>query len=193
LKALSRHRALVLDSSYRPIDVVNWQRAICMALLDKADVLEYYESTVCSVSAEFFLPAVMRARTYFGGKVGRLGSVALNRRNIFLRDNFRCQYCGRRGTSNLTIDHVIPQCKGGTNTWTNLVTACPPCNTRKGDKSLKQLKWKLLSQPRKPSPWEMNLILAAVGVQSAGSLPPEWANYLVTRNGSLSDLEDLDD
>ena len=110
LQVLSRYRALILDSSYRPIDVVNWQRAICMDLLSKADVLEYYDATVSSVSAEFFLPAVMRARTYLSGrKVGRLGRVTLNRRNILLRDNFSCQYCGRRGSSGLTLDHVIPQ------------------------------------------------------------------------------------
>lgn len=180
-----------------------------MDLLSKADVLEYYDATVSSVSAEFFLPAVMRARTYLSGrKVGRLGRVTLNRRNILLRDNFSCQYCGRRGSSGLTLDHVIPQVhtwtmtrcdfilsfsldamrliffttpyimihrlmkwnvwvqsKGGKNSWSNLVTACSSCNSRKGDQTLKQLKWKLTKEPKEPSPWELNLVLAALGAE----------------------------
>lgn len=146
-----------------------------MDLLEKADVLEYYDTTISSVSEQFFLPAVMRARWY-GGSVGRLGRVALNRRNLFLRDNFQCQYCGRR--SDLTLDHVIPQSKGGRNTWQNLVTACAPCNVKKGDKTLRQLKWKLAKEPKEPSPWELNSVLAAVGYGDVKQIPEEWQNYL---------------
>lgn len=90
LQVLSRYRALVLDSAYRPVEVVNWQRAICMDLLQKADVLEYYEATVSSVSEQFFLPAVMRTRRYH--PTSRHARVALNRRNILLRDKLCCQY-----------------------------------------------------------------------------------------------------
>jgi hypothetical protein len=91
LQMLSRYRALVLDSAYRPVEVVNWQRAICMDLLQKADVLEYYEATVSSVSEQFFLPAVMRTRRYRPTSSGA-SRVALNRRNILLRDKLCCQY-----------------------------------------------------------------------------------------------------
>lgn len=175
LQMLSRYRALVLDSAYRPIDVVNWQRAICMNLLQKADVLEYYDFTISSVSEEFFLPAVMRARWY-GGNIGRLGRVPLNRRNVMLRDGLKCQYCGK--TSDLTLDHVIPQSKGGPNTWENLVAACSPCNTRKGDKTLKQLRWKLAKPPKEPSPWELNIVLSGLGVGNVKKIPEEWSSYL---------------
>lgn len=175
LGVLSRYRALVLDSAYRPIDVVHWQRAICMDVLQKVDVLEYYDYTINSVKEQFFLPAVMRARWY-GGNTTRLNRVPLSRRNIMIRDECMCQYCGSK--SNLTLDHVIPQSKGGPNSWTNLVTACSPCNTKKGDKTLKQLKWKLAKQPKEPSPWELTQVLAAVGVGDVKSVPPEWASYL---------------
>ena len=180
LQVLSRYRALVLDSSYRPIDIVNWQRAICMDIMEKADVLEYYNATISSVSEQWFLPAVLRARWY-GGQRGRLGRVALNRRNLMLRDKFSCQYCGKGGAS-LTLDHVIPQSKGGGNSWTNLVTACSSCNTKKGDKTLKQLKWKLRKEPREPSPWEINVVIASIGAGENKEVPPEWAGYIFTSN-----------
>ena len=180
LQVLSRYRALVLDSSYRPIDIVNWQRAICMEIMEKADVLEYYNATISSVSEQWFLPAVLRARWY-GGQRGRLGRVVLNRRNLMLRDKFSCQYCGKRGGT-LTLDHVIPQSKGGGNSWTNLVTACSTCNTKKGDKTLKQLKWKLRKEPREPSPWEINVVIASIGTGENKQVPPEWAEYIFTSN-----------
>jgi 5-methylcytosine-specific restriction endonuclease McrA len=180
---LNRYRALVLDAGYRPIDVMNWQRAIVMDLLEKADVLEYYDATINSVSEQFFLPAVIRARWY-GTNVGRLGRVPLNRRNIMLRDGLKCQYCGKG--SNLTLDHVIPQSKGGPNSWENLVTACAPCNTRKGDSTLRELRWKLAKQPKEPSPWDMGIVLPGLGIADIASIPDEWSNYLF---GSGSDTD----
>lgn len=176
---LSRYRALVVDAAYRPIDVVNWQRAICMDLMEKAEVLEYYDATVCSPSIEFYLPAVMKTRWYGGSRAMR---VAFNRRNILLRDKLCCQYCGRSGGGAggalLTLDHVVPASKGGQNTWENLVTACAPCNTKKGDKTLRQLGWRLKKEPREPSPWEMDLVLSSVGAGDLKNVPEEWSNYL---------------
>jgi 5-methylcytosine-specific restriction endonuclease McrA len=72
--------------------------------------------------------------------------VTLNRANIMLRDRYACQYCG--SNRELTIDHVVAQSKGGGNTWTNLVACCAACNSKKGDKSLEQLRWKLRQQPK---------------------------------------------
>lgn len=139
------------------------------------DVLEYYDATISSPRAEFFLPAVMRAR-----RCGNKGlRVALNRRNILVRDQLSCQYCGIHGKAvQLTLDHVIPQCKGGGNTWENLVTACAPCNTKKGAKTLQQLKWKLRKEPKEPSAWEMDLVMASIGAGDLQNMPEEWANYL---------------
>jgi hypothetical protein len=95
------------------------------------------------------------------------------------RDKFTCQYCGCKGRDNeLTLDHVIPTSKGGKNTWLNLVTACMPCNQRKGDRLLAHLPgWKLRNAPRKPSPWEIGIV---VGL-SSGDIerpPMEWQAYL---------------
>jgi 5-methylcytosine-specific restriction endonuclease McrA len=172
---LSRYRALVLDSSYRPIDVVNWQRAILMDLMEKADVLEYFDAVVHSVSMSFYLPAVVRARR---GRAGAYQArVALNRRNVLARDKLACQYCGRTDTRTLTLDHVVPRSKGGQHTWENLVTACAPCNSKKGDKTLRELRWKLRTPPKEPSAYQLDHVLSAV-IGADKKVPHEWESYL---------------
>ena len=114
----SRYRALVLDPGMQPIDVVNWQRALVLDMLAKVEVLEYYpDVTVNSVSAEFFLPAVLMAKKV-GRNASKFSRVPLNRRNIMIRDNLTCQYCGKKPSrgkvmSGLTLDHIVPQCRNG--------------------------------------------------------------------------------
>jgi 5-methylcytosine-specific restriction endonuclease McrA len=77
--------------------------------------------------------------------------VKLNRRNLFARDRNQCQYCGRRfAVSELSIDHVIPISRGGGNTWDNLVCACVKCNTRKGSRTPREARMRLVSVPRRP-------------------------------------------
>jgi 5-methylcytosine-specific restriction endonuclease McrA len=71
-----------------------------------------------------------------------------SRAMIYKRDGHKCQYCG--STRNLTIDHIFPASKGGDNTWENLVVACMPCNTRKGDKLLEETNLILETIPKKP-------------------------------------------
>jgi len=77
--------------------------------------------------------------------------VKFSRRNIFLRDNFTCQYCGRKpALAELTIDHVIPKSRGGRSTWDNVVLSCIKCNTRKGSFLPAELDMPLMSKPRRP-------------------------------------------
>lgn len=114
----SRYRALVLDPGMQPIDVVNWQRALVLDMLAKVEVLEYYQDvTVNSVSAEFFLPAVLMAKKV-GRNASKFSRVPLNRRNIMIRDNLTCQYCGKKPSrgklmGGLTLDHIVPQSRNG--------------------------------------------------------------------------------
>ena len=188
----SRYRALVLDPGMQPIDVVNWQRALVLDMLAKVEVLEYYQDvTVNSVSAEFFLPAVLMAKQV-GKNASKFARVPLNRRNIMIRDNLTCQYCGTKPSrgklmGGLTLDHIVPQCRGGENSWTNLVTACGPCNTRKGHQSLKELKWKLMSVPKEPSPFDLTMQLAMLGLGPVSDIPEEWSNYLFSSGSESED------
>ncbi|XP_028121050.1 uncharacterized protein LOC114318373 isoform X2 [Camellia sinensis] len=115
---LSCFRGLVLDISYRPVNVVCWKRAICLEFMEKADVLEYYDQTVNSPSGSFYIPAVLRVPHLLQVVKRRRIKNTLSRKNVFFRDSFTCQYCSSR--ENLTIDHVLPIARGGEWTWENL-------------------------------------------------------------------------
>jgi len=79
-------------------------------------------------------------------------SVKFNRRNIYLRDNFTCQYCGTKPPrEELTIDHVVPRSRGGRSSWQNVVLACQKCNARKGNRRLEEFNMGLRKQPKKPN------------------------------------------
>lgn len=177
----NNHRALVLDAAYRPINVINWAKAIKMDMAGRADVLQYYEDgSVQTSQAALPMPAVVRARKLLDlSKL--LGKVPLTRRNILLRDKFCCQYCGEKGrtAAEMTLDHVMPVSKGGNNSWGNLVTACRSCNQRKGNLTLKQLGWRLRSQPREPNAQELKIIVRGLSPQEVDNPPPEWADYLL--------------
>ncbi|KAL1352478.1 uncharacterized protein [Arachis hypogaea] len=115
---LSCFRGLVLDISYRPVNVVGWKRAICLEFMEKADVLEYYAKTVSSPSGSFYIPAVLRVPHLLQVVKRRIVKNNLSRKNILFRDNYTCQYCSSH--ENLTIDHVVPTARGGEWTWENL-------------------------------------------------------------------------
>lgn len=167
--------ALVLNSGYEPIKVVNWRKAMILWFQDKVEVLEFHSATVASASQSFRLPAVMRLKQYIRPYLSL--TVRLSRQNIFLRDNHTCQYCRVKFTEKkLTIDHVVPLSKGGRHEWTNVVTACSSCNNRKGDKTPEKANLRLLSRPEKPR-WLPNRELDLEG----NRLPNAWRPYLAAR------------
>ena len=98
--------------------------------------------------------------------------VRFSRKNVYLRDNHRCQYCGVQYSDHeLTLDHVVPRVDGGKTTWTNVVTACAACNLRKADRLLEETHMRLLRPPRPPAPvLFISLALHAV--------PETWRQYL---------------
>ena len=167
---LDTRRTLVLDSAYRPLHAVGWQRAIVRDVLDRVDVLEYYEAVVRSAHDAFPLPAVVRLRDYVQR---RRRSVSLSRRNLLLRDDATCQYCGARPpTKDLTVDHVVPRSRGGPATWQNLVIACGSCNRRKGGRTPGEAGMPLLRPPRVPQGFTLDRPSSREG------LPVEWESYL---------------
>lgn len=134
---------LVLNQNYEPLNVCNEKRAIVLVSRGKAEILEHGRGIFRSPSQTLQLPSVIRL-VYL---IKRPRPQAhLSRREIFLRDNYTCQYCGLRG-KDLTIDHVIPRHRGGKHTWDNLVSACRPCNHRKGGKTLEEARM----FPRRPA------------------------------------------
>ncbi len=94
------------------------------------------------------LPKIIRVKS---DARPRLKAVKLSKKNVFLRDEYICQYCGKNyPQSKLTIDHIIPRCRGGATTWENVVTACNFCNIKKGDKLPTEAGMKLLKNPTMP-------------------------------------------
>ncbi|XP_075520087.1 uncharacterized protein LOC142553600 isoform X1 [Primulina tabacum] len=177
---LSGFRGLVLDISYRPVNVVCWKRAICLEFTDKADVLEYYDQTVNSPSGSFYIPAVLRVPHLLQVVKRRKVRRCLSRKNILSRDNFACQYCD--SAENLTIDHVLPIARGGEWTWENLVTACAKCNSKKGQKTLEEANMKLVKVPKAPKDYDIlaiPLTNSAIKVlKMRKGVPEEWRQYL---------------
>jgi 5-methylcytosine-specific restriction endonuclease McrA len=99
-------------------------------------------------------PEVILLRQY-GGHPRR--EVTFSRKNLYRRDNYMCQYCGiRMPSEELSIDHVIPKSRGGKTAWENCVLACIRCNTKKANKTLREVGFQLIARPEKPrwSPFE---------------------------------------
>ncbi|MCY4151743.1 MAG: HNH endonuclease [Aestuariivita sp.] len=148
-RVLSYHPVLVLNADYRPLSYYplslwSWQEAIKATWLERVVVVAEYEKTVRSPSVALRIPSVVVLKDYV--KLQR--STAFTRFNLFLRDEFRCQYCGAKGE--LTFDHVVPRSAGGKTSWENVVAACAKCNLRKGAKSPKQAGLRLRQLPRRP-------------------------------------------
>ena len=122
-------KTLLLDSSYYPIEMIDWKKALSLFFTERAEVVDYHENiSISSTNKKYQLPKVMRLFC----KVGKISEVKFNRMNIFYRDSFTCQYCNIRFNSkDLTLDHVHPKSKGGETSWTNIVTACEKCNCKK--------------------------------------------------------------
>jgi 5-methylcytosine-specific restriction endonuclease McrA len=123
---------LVLNANFEPINVCNIRRALGLILTDKASLILNGRGVIQTINQIYPIPSIIRLEHMVHRPRPR---VKLNRREIFRRDNYTCQYCRKR-TMDLTIDHVIPRHLGGTHTWDNVVAACSTCNHRKGGRSL---------------------------------------------------------
>jgi len=145
--SLLNRAVLLLNTNYAPLAVCSAKRAICLYYLDKVDVLEFYPEAVHAPSLALSLPSVIRLKNYI--RYNSM-SVILSRKNIILRDNHTCQYCGTK-TGPLTIDHVIPKERGGGDLWDNLVAACPACNRRKGNRTPEEANMPLRKKPVRPN------------------------------------------
>lgn len=168
------HPALVLNADFRPLSYMPlslwpWQEAVKATFLDRVSVVAEYDAVVHSPSIEMKIPSVVVLKDF----VHPARTAAFTRFNLFLRDEFTCQYCGNTG--DMTFDHVIPRSKGGRTTWENVVASCGPCNLYKGSKTLKQAHMRLARKPARPDP---------VQLQNNGrKFPPNflhesWVDYL---------------
>ena len=149
--------ALVLNAdfrplSYYPLSLWSWQDAIKAVFLERVNIVANYDRAVRSPSFEMKLPSVIALKEY----VPAARRPAFTRFNVFLRDRFNCQYCGGDfATNELTFDHVVPKSRGGRTMWTNVVTACSPCNLLKGNRLLRESGMMLRRFPSEPTTIEL--------------------------------------
>ena len=154
-------RCVVLNSTYEPISIITSKRALCLILEGKAIIVEEHPTMeVRSPRQTFKVPIIVALKMFVRGRKIFRTSAALSQRNLFIRDNYTCQYCNRsrsqlRSAEFLTRDHVIPECKGGKSTWDNLVTACSTCNNKKADTDLEDTNMTLLKKPVTPTLFEL--------------------------------------
>lgn len=144
---LLRLPVLILNVNYEPLHVCNTKRAMALVFSGKAETILNGRGVIRSTSSEFEVPSVIRLSYMIKRPRPR---VSLSKNEVLRRDDFTCQYCGRK-TKHLTIDHVVPRRLGGPHTWQNLVAACPACNRRKGGKSPTEANMSLRRQPFEPT------------------------------------------
>lgn len=137
---------LVLNANFEPINVCNTRRALGLIMNGKAALISNGRGYIHTVATSYPIPSVIRLEQMIHRPRPQ---VKLTRREIFRRDNYTCQYCGKQGL-NLTIDHVLPRHLGGSNAWTNVVTACATCNHRKGGRRPEEAHMLLMHSPKEP-------------------------------------------
>ncbi|HEX7955441.1 MAG TPA: HNH endonuclease [Pyrinomonadaceae bacterium] len=167
-------RVLLLNYSYEPLGTVGVARAMCLVIRGVVFVEEYDGARVLrSPRAEFPVPSVVRLRRYVNVR-RRRQTAGMKRLRIFVRDRFRCQYCGqKRAAHELTLDHITPRSRDGRSTPENLATACVACNTRKGSRTPEEARMPLLTPQR-----ELRVGLEHVLLCHYAESRPVWRKYL---------------
>ena len=170
--------------SYTPLSVWSMEDAFKAVYSNRVDVVSYYEDAyIKSTHQTWQIPSVIVLREYIDV---HKDSPALNRRNIYIRDGFSCQYCSTPLLYNdATLDHVVPRCRGGALSWENIVTCCKECNNKKGHLDLKVcqklLNMRLRRPPIKPTCYQMQQ-MAQTKLKTQkhlNGIPEQWRSWLV--------------
>ncbi|CAM9509846.1 unnamed protein product [Phaeothamnion confervicola] len=175
--------ALVLNSDYQPLSYVplslwTWQDAVKAVFMDRVNVVATYSDRVIrSANFEMPLPSVIALKQY---AQQHNNEPTFTRRNLYLRDGYRCQYCSRFfQAQHLSFDHVLPRRLGGRTQWSNVVTSCTSCNNRKSDchpDRLQSIGMRLLKYPRVPTFYELQTRAKRYPPRT---LHPTWNDYLI--------------
>jgi 5-methylcytosine-specific restriction endonuclease McrA len=175
----NQYPALLLNADFQRfsmfrLSTISWQDAIKAVFSERVSVVAEYDVDVHSADRAWRLPSVVALKEY----VKREAAPTFSRYNVYLRDEFTCQYCaGHFEAKHLTFDHVIPRAHGGVSSWTNVVAACSPCNHRKGSKLPAEAKMFPLKKVVAPTAWD----LYARGrklPRTHANLHDSWRDYL---------------
>jgi len=181
---------LALNASFEPLTLVPMRRALRLVIDGKAEIVEAdHDRVIRSERLTMPRPAVIRLMRFI--HVPRRFRRQVTNTFLFARDRYRCQYCGRgqaelRPREALTRDHLVPLSRGGTNNWTNVVTACSPCNTRKANHLPSEIGMHPLHNPGEP-----HFVHLSWAVRR---LTPTQARYirLFYGEGTLHQIEELE-
>ena len=167
-------RVLLLNQTYEPLGTVSVARAVIMTFKNSVTIEELDGDRVLrSAHAEFPVPSVIRRREYINVRRRREAAGA-RRMRIYMRDKFRCQYCGvKKAPRELTLDHILPRSRGGDNSPVNIVTACVLCNGRKGSRTPDEARMPLLT-----SQTALRVKLERVMLCHYAEDRAEWRKYL---------------
>lgn len=164
LKRLLMTQCILLNADYSFMNVVDWKRAVRLVVNNKVTVIGYSNHQVRGAEGKVIrLPAVMRLikliRSVYRTRV------PFSKRNILIRDGFRCVYCGSQH-GKMTIDHIVPKSRGGATSFENCVASCRSCNSHKGNRTPSEARMFLSSQPHQPTISEfLRLRLRRLGIQ----------------------------
>lgn len=190
MKINNHNKCLVLNNDYTPLTIVNWEKAMVWAFRSQVnncvDILHHYtDDYIIGATKKFPIPAVIKINFFYKRFNQR---VRFSRKNLFLRDNYTCQYCHvQKDRKYLTYDHIIPRGQWhkykpeqiGTN-WKNVVTACKKCNSQKGNKTPAQANMPLKKEPKEPQNNEKYLPVTE-HILTISNIPEEWKIYLPKR------------
>lgn len=167
-------RVLLLNQTYEPLGTVSVARAVIMTINGTVSVEELDDDRVLrSARTTFPVPSVIRRRIYLNIRQRREAS-GMKRTRIYMRDKFRCQYCGdRKPARELTLDHILPRSRGGDNSPFNVVTACVTCNQRKGNRTPSEARMPLLTPQS-----ALRVKLERVVLCHYAEARTEWRKYL---------------
>lgn len=156
-------QCILLNADYSFLNVVDWRRALRLVVKNKVKVISYSTRFVKSAQGDQVpIPAVMRLikliRSVYRSRV------PFTKRNVLIRDGYRCTYCGEAG-GKPTIDHIIPRSRGGRSTFENCVTCCRACNLKKGCRTPSEARMYLRKRPVQPTIAEfLRLRLQRLGI-----------------------------
>jgi len=167
-------RTLILNASFEPLAVVPLRRAVVLVLRERAEVIETSSGFMRSERAAFEAPSVIRLLSYV--RIPYKRRVPVSRRTVLQRDNHVCGYCRDVAT---TVDHIVPRAHGGKHDWRNVVAACRKCNSKKADKSVRDVGFTLHTKPIEP---EGTTALVVV----VGTLDAQWSPYLESYLGAIA-------
>lgn len=188
MEADNHKLCLLLNCDYTPLSIITWKKALVWSFkYDNnprygIEIIDFYKNDFISgINKKYPVPAIAKTKRFF--KVNKQ-HIVFSRKNIFIRDNYTCQYCNKIFTTNdLTYDHVIPKSKwdynkGSPTSWTNIVTSCVECNRKKSNRTPKQANMPLQSLPIEPTKNIKYLPVTHLLYKIRDNIPEEWKQYL---------------